>query len=109
MANDFQKAGQLLVTLGGIIGLLLGILWIVGAPFLLWVPFNMGFLSNIIWGIVAIVISLIILATSGVIDIKSLKLQKNWLILLILGIILYFPAGLAGIIVIIGAILMALK
>jgi hypothetical protein len=68
-----------------------------------------GILGGIISGIILIVISLVTLATSGFVDIPALKLDKSWIVLLILGILIYiFGSSLGGILVIIGAILLAL-
>ncbi len=110
--SDFEKVGMLLIILGGIIGLLYGILTILERPFGYYNPFPQlsSILGVLVYGIIQILLSLIILATSGAVKIPALKLSKNWLVILILGILLVlFYADLPGILVIIGAILLALK
>ena len=108
--KDTTKVGEILVILGGIVGLLYGILNILSMGIVLLPgPGLIGYLGNLIIGVIQIVISLIVLATSGVVKIPALKLEKNWIVMLILGIVLYlFEAGLPGVLVIIGAILLAL-
>ena len=107
--SDYAKVANILILLGGIICLLVGILNIVGISVPLFGWDLGGALTGLIIGIIQVVIALVTLATSGAVDIKALKLEKNWIILLILGIVMYiFAAGLPGILVIIGAILLAL-
>ncbi|MCF2135973.1 MAG: hypothetical protein K9W43_01925 [Candidatus Thorarchaeota archaeon] len=110
MASDTTKVANILILLGGIFCLLYGILTIIGAPFALLPGLNIGgALGGLIIGIIQIILALVTLATSGVVKIPALKLEKNWVIILILGIIMYvFAAGLPGILVIIGAILLLL-
>lgn len=63
----------------------------------------------LIVGIILIVLSLATLATSGAVNIKALKFGNNWVVLLILGILMYiFAGGIGAILVILGAILMLL-
>ena len=105
MAN-LKEIAKWLVVIGGLLGLLEGILTIMG------IPIFGGFfiLDNLFMGIIAIILSLIALATSGVIDIKALKFDFNWIVLIILGVLMYvFASGLGGILVIVGAILMLVK
>ena len=102
----YKSTGELLAFIGGIVGLLLGILSLFGWGFL-----NYGFLGALGWiyGIVQIIVSLIILATCGKINIPALKLEKSGIIILILGIVLaIFGGTLGGVITIIGGILMLL-
>ncbi|MBD3157258.1 MAG: hypothetical protein GF309_00590 [Candidatus Lokiarchaeota archaeon] len=106
-----QEFGNLLVVMGGIIGLIYGLLDILGwgtsiaGEFSILGPI-LGPAANIVLGIVGIVVALIILATSGMVDIPALKMEKNWIILVILGIVLaILDAYIPGIIVIIGALL----
>lgn len=108
--SQAAKLGELLCLIGGLLGLLYGILHILGMG-LAFLPLLgiWGSLDGLITGIILIIISLVVLATSGVINIPALKLEKNWIIMLILGILLYvFGGGLPGILVIVGAILMLL-
>ena len=109
MAN-MKEISKWLVILGGIVGLIEGILTILGWGFA-FVGLG-GFLPGmgVIFGIIAIVLSLIALATSGVVDIKALKMENNWIILLILGILIFiFGSNIGGVLVLIGAILLLIK
>jgi hypothetical protein len=106
--SDLKKIGSLLVLIGGIIGLIEGILMILGAPFYSWpgIGWSSFGLSNVIVGIIGILFSLIALVNSGSIKIKALEFGNKWLVVLIMGILMYlFSCGLGGILVIIGAIL----
>ncbi len=106
MAN-LKEISKWLVVIGGILGLLQGILTILAMPFGLGI--NLG-LDPLIMGIIAIVLSLIALATSGIVNIPALKFDFNWIVLLILGILMFiFASDLGGILVIVGAILMLVK
>ncbi len=108
--SQTTKIGELLCLIGGLLGLLYGILQILGMGFALLPGLGIGgLLGGLITGIILIILSLVVLTTSGVINIPALKLEKNWIIMLILGILLYvFGGGLPGILVIVGAILMLL-
>ncbi len=110
MASDMTKISGILVVIGGLLCLLYGILNIIGAPFGILPGLGLGgILGGLIIGIIQIILGLVALATSGFVNIPALKLEKNWIILLILGIVMYlFAAGLPGILVIIGAILLLL-
>ncbi len=113
MARKSQayKIGQLFVLLGGIVGLLFGIMDILNFanPLSGYFPTISLGLTGIIIGIVLIILSLAVLATSGAVDIKALKFGNNWVVLLILGILMYiFAGGIGAILVILGAILMLL-
>ena len=104
---DLKEISKWLVVIGGILGLLEGILTIIGAPI-----FGGGIflLEGWITGIIAIILALIALATSGIVDIPALKFDFNWIVLIILGILMYvFGSGLGGILIILGAILMLIK
>jgi hypothetical protein len=66
-------------------------------------------LTGVIIGIILIILSLIVLSTSGAVHIKALTFDKNWVVLLIFGILMYlFAGGIGAILVILGAILMLL-
>ena len=110
--SSAKKLGELLVLCGGIISLLFGVLYVANLGALIsFIPsFDLsgvfGTLTTIICGIILILLSLIVLATSGVVDIPALKLENSWVILLILGILMFvFGGSLGGILVIVGAIL----
>lgn len=103
---ELKEIAKWLVVIGGLLGLLEGILTIIGMT----IFGGFGLLDPLISGIIAIILSLIALATSGVVDIKALKFDFNWVVLIILGVLMYvFASGLGGILVIIGAILMLIK
>ena len=90
MASDLKKIGDLLILLGGIIGLIQGILLIAGMPFTILPGLGDFGLGPLIWGILAIN-------------------ENKWLVVLIMGILMYlFSSGLGGVLVIIGAILLLL-
>ena len=109
MASDLKKIGDLLILLGGIIGLIQGILLIIGSPFTILPGFGDFGLGSLIWGILAILFSLIALVNSGFIKISVLEFKNKWLVVLIMGILMYiFSSGLGGVLVIIGAILLLL-
>ncbi len=108
--SDLKKIGDLLILLGGIIGLIQGILLIIGSPFTILPGLGTDFgLGSLIWGILAILFSLIALVNSGFIKIGALEFGNKWLVVLIMGILMYlFSSGLGGVLVIIGAILLLL-
>lgn len=108
--SSMTKLGELLIMIGAIVGLIYGIAAAINFDLLDPIPLGVeGFLGGIISGLILIVVSLVTLATSGVVDIKALKLEKNWIVLLVLGILIYiFGSSLGGFLVIIGAILLAL-
>jgi hypothetical protein len=113
---NMKELSRIFVIIGGILGLIYGIISVLGAVAsgLAWLvflpaPFTIPGLE-LVWGIVLIILSLIALATSGVVSISMLKMDNNWIILIIIGILMYvFGGGLAAILVIIGAILLLLK
>jgi len=107
---DLKKIGELLVIIGGIVGLILGITQALNLGTFgigLW---GIGILGPLIEGIILIILSLIVLVTSGVLNIPALKFDNNWLVLLIFGILmLLFNGGIGALLVIIGAILYVVK
>ncbi|MFW9889375.1 MAG: hypothetical protein ACFFER_14400 [Candidatus Thorarchaeota archaeon] len=107
---DLKKIGELLVIIGGIVGLILGITQALDLGTFgigLW---GIGVLGGLVEGIILIILSLIVLVTSGVLNIPALKFDNNWLVLLIFGILmLLFSGGIGALLVIIGAILYVVK
>ena len=104
--SDLKKIGDLLILLGGIIGLIQGI---IGMPFTILPGLGDFGLGSLIWGILAILFSLIALVNSGFIKISALEFKNKWLVVLVMGILMYlFSSGLGGVLVIIGAILLLL-
>jgi len=109
MASDLKKIGDLLILIGGLIGLIQGILLVLGMPFTILPGLGDFGLGNLVWGILAILFSLIALVNSGFIKISALEFSNKWLVVLIMGILMYlFSSGLGGVLVIIGAILLVL-
>jgi len=106
--SDIKKIGDILILIGGIIGLVEGILAVLGwAPFLPTISWGLG---GLITGVLGILFSLIALVNSGTIKIKVLEFSSKWLIVLIMGILMYlFASGIGGILVIIGSILLLVK
>lgn len=107
--SDLKKIGSLLVLLGGIIGLIEGILMILGMPLGILPGLGDFGLGALIVGILGILFSLIALVNSGFIKISALEFKNKWIVILIMGILMYlFASGFGGILVIIGAILFLL-
>ena len=105
---DLKKIGDLLILIGGIVGLVEGILTVLGIGILAFLPYAI-FFDPLITGILGILFSLIALVNSGVIKIPALEFGNKWLVVLIMGILMYlFASGLGGALVIIGAILLLL-
>jgi len=110
MAN-MKEISKWFVIIGGIIGLIQAILFFIPD---IGFSFYSGILSDsayaVIQAIIAIILSLIALATSGVVEIRALKMDYSFIMLLIIGILMaIFGSDLGGILVIIGAILLLLK
>jgi hypothetical protein len=106
---DLKQIGDLLILLGGIIGLIQGILLAIGMPFIILPGLGDFGVGPLIWGILAILFSLIALVNSGFLKIKALEFSNKWLVVLIMGILMYlFSSGIGGVLVIIGAILLVL-
>jgi len=107
--SDMKKLGDLLILLGGIIGLIEGILVALGLSFLAFLPtvaWGLGWVT----GVLGIIFSLIALVNSGTIKIKALEFSNKWLVVLIMGILMYlFASTIGGILVIIGSILLLIK
>jgi hypothetical protein len=104
---SMKEISKWLVILGGIVGLLTSILEFLGIFSL---GIGLGGADNIIGVIVVVIMALIALATSGVIDIKALKMEFNFIVLLIVGIVMALFGGLlGGVLIIIGALLLLLK
>ncbi len=111
--TKMEDTSKLLVILGGILGLVMGIVFLVSglASTLNWLAFGAP-LSNIpvVSPVLLIVFSIVALATSGAVKISALKMEYNFVVLLIVGILMYlFGGGLGGILVIVGAILLLFK
>ncbi len=107
---DLKKIGELLVIIGGIIGLILGITQALNLGTFGIGIWGIGVLGYLVEGIILVLLSLIVLVTSGVLNIPALKFDNNWLVLLIFGVLmLLFSGGIGALLVIIGAILYVVK
>jgi len=109
--SDIKKIGDILILLGGIIGLIEGILVMLNMGLVILPYYHiLGTGNYLIEGILGILFSLIALVNSGTIKIKALEFSNKWLIVLIMGILMYlFASGFGGILVIIGSLLLLVK
>ncbi len=101
--GQYKQIGGYLAAIGGILAVVLAILGLFDL-----VPVStLGLLQPPLILVLRMLVGLIVLATSGVLNIEALKLERSGIILLILGIVL-IPIGdwLGGIVTIVGAILM---
>ncbi|QEE16659.1 hypothetical protein DSAG12_02489 [Promethearchaeum syntrophicum] len=99
---------KILAIIGGILIIAEAILGMLGRGVTNFVEldFLVG-LGAVIYGIIAIVIGLLILISTGVISSKKAKIGFNGLVILVLGILGFlFGSNIGGILVIIAAILM---
>ncbi len=109
MATDLKKIGDLLILIGGLVGLIEGILTLLGLSYLAFLPTIVWGWSGLVIGGLGILFSLIALVNSGVIKISALEFSSKWLVVLIMGVLMYvFSSTLGGVLVIIGAILLLL-
>ncbi|MFW9907053.1 MAG: hypothetical protein ACFFEF_00645 [Candidatus Thorarchaeota archaeon] len=111
--SDTYLVGQLLVVFGAIVSFIFGVLYLlnvgVGVTFLpsLNLAGILGAITNFLLGIILVILSLITLATYGIIKIPTITFERNQLVLLILGVAMYvFGGTLGGVLVVIGSILM---
>ncbi|MFW9919570.1 MAG: hypothetical protein ACFFED_08225 [Candidatus Thorarchaeota archaeon] len=111
--SDTFFVGEVLIVFGAIVSFIFGLLYFLNLgvsvsflPFLnIWGI--LGAITNLFIGIVLILLSLITLATFGILKIPLLRLQRNVLAFLILGFLTYMSGGtLGGVFIIIGALLM---
>jgi len=105
--SRIAAVGEVLVLIGAIVSLLFGFLTILGMSYTLVPHFALlaGVVFNVIFGIIVIILSLVTLATAGAIEFRW-KLEKNWAMYLLLGILLLiFGGDIGAVLVIIGAIL----
>jgi hypothetical protein len=105
-----KEISKWFVIIGGIVGLIEGVLRIMNSGFAVF-SLDLYFAGmNLVFGAIAILLSLIALATSGIVDIKALKMEYNWVILLILGILIFIcGSNIGGVFVLVGSILLLLK
>ena len=109
MANDVKKIGDFLVLIGGIVGLVQGFLLAIGQPLVILPDLGDFGLGGLIFGVLAMLFSLIVLVNSGTLKIKALEFKNKWLIIFIMAVLMYFfGARLGGVLVLIGAILLVI-
>ena len=103
-----EGLAKLLAIIGGIVIVVEGVLGLLGNSIAKVV--NLAFLdalSSIVFGIIAIVIGLLVLISTGVLGSKKAKLGFNGVVILVLGILgIIFASTIGGVLVIIAAILM---
>jgi hypothetical protein len=86
--GQFRQAGSYLAAISGILAVVFAILGIFS-----FIPVStLGLLQPPLILILRMLVGLIVLVTSGVLNIEALKLERSGIILLILGIILW-PIG----------------
>lgn len=108
--SDMKKIGDLLILIGGIVGLIEGILIALDMTYLVFLPTVAWGLGGLVTGILGIIFSLIALVNSGTIKISALEFSNKWLVVLIMGILMYlFASTIGGILVIIGSLLLLIK
>ncbi len=107
---DLKEISKILIMLGGILGLIFGILKVLLIGGWGWVSYSLFTLGPLIDGIILILVSLIVLASSGVVKIPALEFANTAIVMLILGIVMWlFGGDLGAILVIVGAILLFIK
>ncbi len=107
---DLKKIGDILILIGGIIGLIEGILQIMGWDPILPTWLTIFITDGMIMGILGIIFSLIALVNSGTIKIKALEFRNKWIVVIIMGILMYhFASTVGGVLVIIGSLLLLAK
>ena len=108
MAN-MKEIAKIFAILGGLVGLLEGIIMALSLPAIF--GFNLlGGALGIVQGIIVIVVALIVLASSGIVDIPALKFDANWILFLILGIVMIvLDAFFGGILTLLSGILLLIK
>nr|MDO8111741.1 hypothetical protein [Candidatus Sigynarchaeota archaeon] len=97
------KPADILIIIGGIVGLILGVLSIC--------TISLWWIGHVVWsiifGLIAVILCIGILDTYGIIPNSKLKFTKTWVVMLIVGLIIFAPTGnIGGLLVIIGAIMM---
>ncbi len=114
--SDARTIGEAFIVFGSVVGMLIGALFIVNFSSLLRFGFwffnlndvlvGMGY---IVQGVLLISLSLLILDTCGAIKIPFIQLEYNWLIVLLLGLVMFLLGGHIGaLIVVTGALLLPL-
>ena len=113
--SNLKGIAKILAIIGGILSIYGGVMKILGKSGLtnfidLAFLASFAWLTGIVMGIIAIIIGLLILISSGVLKSKKTNLGFNGVVLLVLGILaLLFASELGAILTIIAAVLMFLK
>nr|MDO8111740.1 hypothetical protein [Candidatus Sigynarchaeota archaeon] len=94
-----------LLNIGSIIAIILGIIGAIGGS--RWWGWGGGVVWDIIWGIVAILLGLGMLGTTGLLkDWKFLKFPKEFVPMLIIGLIILVPtSNWGGLLIVIAALI----
>ena len=92
--KEIKNIGRILALLGALVCLIIGILDILNMPFMVGQFINFGF-ASLINGIVLIILSLVIFASYGAINL-ALKFKVSCLMILIVAIIAYVLSGGLG-------------
>nr|MDO8111743.1 hypothetical protein [Candidatus Sigynarchaeota archaeon] len=97
------NAVEVLLIIGAIIGMILAIWGMF--PGLDNGGWGIGLFWMLFWGIVDIILCFVILGTSGIVPGSRFKIGKNWIIILVVGIVIFAPTGnWGGLVVIIAAV-----
>jgi hypothetical protein len=105
--KEIKNIGRILTLLGALVCLVFGILRIIGTPYVLALPPLVALpaaIANIVMGILLIILSLIVFASYGLVDI-SVKFKVSWIMVLIIGIIAWlFGGDIGAVLIILGGI-----
>ena len=102
---DLKETGKILIMLGGILGLIFGILKVMLIGGWGWASYGL-IMGPLIDGIILILVSLIVLASSGVVKIPALEFANTANVMLILGFVMWiFGGDLGSMLVMAGAVL----
>jgi hypothetical protein len=114
--SDARKIGEVFIVFGGVIVLLFGVLYLLNFGSLVrlgyWFVNLSDFIAGIgsfLQGIVLVALSLVVLDTCGAIKIPFFQLHYDWLVILVIGALMFLFGGHIGaLIVIVGSILLLL-
>jgi hypothetical protein len=102
--KEIKNLGRILALFGALICLILGILRILGTPIAFVSLYIIPGLTDLVYGILLIILSLVVFASYGLIDI-SLKFKVSWIMILIIGIVAWILHGdIGAVLLIISAI-----
>lgn len=112
--SDARIIGEAFILFGSIVAMIIGALFIVNFSSLLRFGFwffnlngmvvGMGY---VIQGVLLISLSLVVLDTCGSIKIPFIQLANDWVVILVLGVVMFLLGGHIGaLIVVVGALLL---